>query len=244
MINTKFELEGIEEFTETAFQKKPFVFSTVHGAELLSWDDVNLLLEKDILDYPRVRLANDSNPAIRGYRGFVTYTLSVTGEAAPHVNRYSLLKNLQSGSTLIIDRCQAFFNKVMTATNYLNEKLQCRSGANLYCAWSSIPSFGIHFDNHDVIAVQIEGSKTWDIYPPTLIYPLQTDKCFELNPPTGKPLMSVTVSPGQAIYLPAGYWHNVSTESERSLHISFTVIRPRKIDVIKKLLIPSQNIRK
>lgn len=64
MINTKFELEGIEEFTKTAFQKKPFVFSTVHGAKLLNWDDVNLLLEKDILDYPRVRLANDSNPAI------------------------------------------------------------------------------------------------------------------------------------------------------------------------------------
>lgn len=228
--------QEIEAFTRTAFQKKPYLFESVDVAGLLCWDDINHLLEKDILDYPRIRLANDSNPAIRGYRGFVSYTLSVTGEKSPHVNRYNLLKSLQSGSTLIIDRCQAYFENVRKVTDYLGSQLRCRSTANLYCAWSSTPSFGLHFDNHDVIAVQIEGVKMWDIHAPTHPYPLLSDKSFDFTPPPGEPMMTLKIEPGQAIYLPAGYWHNVRTEGERSLHISFPVIRPRKIDVIKTVL--------
>ncbi|MNO81627.1 Cupin superfamily protein [compost metagenome] len=160
----------------------------------------------------------------------------MTGEAAPHINRYSLLKNLQAGSTLIIDRCQAFFERALEATKYLNETFRCRSSANLYCAWNSTPSFGVHFDNNDVIAVQIEGIKKWDVYSPTRHYPLLSDKSFDHTPPAGAPIATYTIAPGQAIYLPAGYWHNVFTETERSLHISFPLVRPRKIDVLRSIL--------
>ncbi|MFN2993188.1 JmjC domain-containing protein [Serratia plymuthica] len=236
MTNDKFSIQGIEPFSIKEFQDRPYFFECVDGFDLLSWEDLNELLEKDIIDYPRVRLANDNNSLSRGYKGFITHTLSVTGDKSPHVNRYNLLKNLQNGSTLIIDRCQAFFKPVAIATEYFKEKLQCRSTANLYCAWSETPSFGNHFDNHDVIAIQIEGIKKWDIYRPTYPYPMLSDKSFNFSPPQESPYMTVDLSPGQAIYLPAGYWHNVSTQSERSLHISFPIIRPRKIDVIRTFL--------
>ncbi|MCP3750484.1 cupin domain-containing protein [Pseudomonas sp. SBB6] len=236
MDDMHFGLDDIDTFIQTAFQQEPYIFKSVSGYDLLDWQDINHLLEQDFLDYPRIRLANDSNPAIRGYKGFLTYSTTVTGELSAHINRYNLLKNLQSGSTLIIDRCHAFLQPVREATHYISEKLRCRASANVYCAWSSTPSFGKHFDNHDVIAIQIEGSKRWDIYPPTLPYPLLTDKSFDHTPPHGEPIMSVTLSPGQAIYLPAGYWHNVSTVSDRSLHLSFPIVRPKKIDVIKMVL--------
>lgn len=236
MENTHFSLTRMDDFVHSAFQKQPFLFEASSGYELVDWNAINHLLEKDIIDFPRVRLANDSNPAIRGFRGFMNYSLTVTGEKSPHVNRYNLLKNLQSGSTLIIDRCQAYFEPVRSVTDYLSRVLRCRASANLYCAWSSTPSFGIHFDNHDVIALQIEGNKLWDIYPPTHPYPMLSDKSFDFTPPEGPPQMTWKTAPGQAIYLPAGYWHNVRTEGDRSLHISFPVIRPRKIDVIKTIL--------
>ncbi|MGK3550343.1 hypothetical protein ACSLOE_30820, partial [Escherichia coli] len=43
-------------------------------------NDLNKLLEKDILHYPRVRMANDNFPEIRGYKGFIRYTYSQTGK--------------------------------------------------------------------------------------------------------------------------------------------------------------------
>ncbi|MCK9798853.1 cupin domain-containing protein [Pseudomonas sp. MAFF 302030] len=236
MKNISFRLPEIDIFIQDFFQKKPFMFQSIDGYEMVDWQAINRLLEKDILDFPRVRLANDNNPSIRGYKGFVNYSLTVTGETSPHINRYNLLKSLQGGSTLIVDRCQAFFEGALHATQYLNERLRCRSSANLYCAWSATPSFGVHFDNNDVIAVQIEGVKKWDIYAPTRHYPLLSEKSFDHTPPTGSPIATYTVSPGQAIYLPAGYWHNVFTESERSMHLSFPLVRPRKIDVIRSIL--------
>ncbi|ESN40838.1 JmjC domain-containing protein [Klebsiella variicola] len=236
MDNIIFSLPEMDNFICSAFQQHPFLFTASEGYKLIDWEMINHLLEKDILDFPRVRLANDSNPAIRGFRGFLNYSLTVTGEKSPHVNRYNLLKNLQSGSTLIIDRCQAFFEPVRLVTDYLSTTLRCRTSANLYCSWSATPSFGIHFDNHDVIALQIEGSKIWEIYSPTHPYPLLSDKSFDFTPPQGPPEMTWRTSPGQAIYLPAGYWHNVKTEGDRSLHISFPVIRPRKIDVVRSIL--------
>lgn len=231
-----FALPEMDFFIRSAFQKKPFVFESVTGHQLVGWGEINNLLEKDILDYPRIRLANDGIPSERGFKGFVTYTLTVTGETSPHINRYNLLKRLQTGSTLIIDRCQAFFERAQQAASYLSTHLRCRSGANLYCAWSSTPSFGAHFDNHDVIAVQIEGVKRWEVYAPTRPYPLLNDKSFDQTPPAGEPMLCHTLTPGQAIYVPAGYWHNVFTETERSMHISFPVVRPRKIDLIRMVL--------
>ncbi|MCN4406147.1 cupin domain-containing protein, partial [Escherichia coli] len=54
-------------------------------------------------------------------------------------------------------------------------------------------------------------------------------------PPNTSPDYEFDITPGQAIYLPAGYWHNVTTQSKHSLHISFTVIRPRRLELFKTL---------
>ncbi|MGK3325813.1 JmjC domain-containing protein, partial [Escherichia coli] len=41
----------------------------------------------------------------------------------------------------------------------------------------------LHFDNHDVIAVQIEGIKKWKVYNPTYSYPLEDERSFDYLPP-------------------------------------------------------------
>ncbi|MGX9522953.1 JmjC domain-containing protein [Vibrio mediterranei] len=229
-------LQDFDVFLKRSFQVKPQLLKYELHESLVDWDDINRLLEKDIIDYPRIRLANNNNELARGYKGFVSHTLSVTGEKSPHVNRYRLYKALQDESTLIIDRCQAYFPKVESLVEQFSRLLKCRASANLYATWASTPSFGVHFDNHDVIAIQIEGSKLWEIQHPTHPYPMLSEKSFDFEPPLGAPDFKMVTEPGQAIYVPAGYWHNVKSQSERSLHISFPIIRPRKIDVIKTFL--------
>lgn len=53
-----FALPEMDFFIRSAFQKKPFVFESVTGHQLVGWGEINNLLEKDILDYPRIRLAD------------------------------------------------------------------------------------------------------------------------------------------------------------------------------------------
>ncbi|MGK3550255.1 hypothetical protein ACSLOE_30195, partial [Escherichia coli] len=44
--------ENIEKFKKYNFQKYPFVFTDVNYKNLINWNDLNKLLEKDILHYP------------------------------------------------------------------------------------------------------------------------------------------------------------------------------------------------
>ncbi|MFZ8321252.1 hypothetical protein ACO1LD_13685, partial [Staphylococcus aureus] len=97
-------------------------------------------------------MANDNFPEIRGYKGFIRYTYSQTGDRTPHINRHQLYKCLRDGATLIVDRCQSFFESVDESRLWLSKELECTCSANLYAAFTATPSFGLHFDNHDVIA--------------------------------------------------------------------------------------------
>ncbi|MGK3325853.1 JmjC domain-containing protein, partial [Escherichia coli] len=54
-------------------------------------------------------------------------------------------------------------------------------------------------------------------------------------PPNTSPDYEFDITPGQAIYLPAGYWHNVTTQSKHSLHISFSSNLLRSFQLIKFL---------
>lgn len=183
-MNNSFQLPCLDDFIENSFQKKPYIFENLNYHSLVSWNEINSLFEKDILNYPRVRMANNSIPEMRGYGGFIRYSMSATGDKTPHINRYQLYKCLSDGATLIIDRCQSFFKNIDIARNWLAENLSCTSSANLYAAFTSNPSFGLHFDNHDVIAVQIEGTKRWEIHKPTRTYPLSTERSFDFDAPS------------------------------------------------------------
>ncbi|WP_039032646.1 JmjC domain-containing protein [Leclercia adecarboxylata] len=226
----------MEKFRLEHFQKSPFVLTGVDASKLVSWQALNKTLEKDILHYPRVRLANDNWPEMRGYGGFVRYSYSQSGDRTPHINRHQLYKCLREGATLVLDRCQAFFDSVDHMRQWLSSQLECSCSANLYAAFTPTPSFGLHFDNHDVLAVQIEGIKRWTVHKPTYSYPLEHERSFDFIAPKTEPDFIFDVEPGQAIYLPAGYWHNASTQTSRSLHVSYTIIRPRRLDIFRTLL--------
>ncbi|WP_205287893.1 JmjC domain-containing protein, partial [Escherichia coli] len=58
---------------------------------------------------------------------------------------------------LILVRCLSLFVSFYDSRLWLSKELVCTCSANLYAAFRATPSFGLHFDNHDVIAVQIEG---------------------------------------------------------------------------------------
>ncbi len=79
--------------------------------------------------------------------------------------------------------------------------------------------FGIHFDNHSVWILQVEGTKRWffadtpEIEAPisNCIYPLARPSVrlpwYRVPHPDGATLHEVVLEPGDVLYLPAGTWH-------------------------------------
>ncbi len=85
--------------------------------------------------------------------------------------------------------------------------------------------FGVHFDNHSVWILQMEGSKRWFYsetpevpYPLTnLIYPLRQDTFrlpwYTVARPDRSTFTEVVLEPGDVLYLPAGAWHETQAGS-------------------------------
>jgi hypothetical protein len=85
----------------------------------------------------------------------------------------------------------------------------------------------VHYDDHDLIVVQLRGTKRWYISTKPTLLPNPWRGLSEETPDLG-PHETVDVSPGDVLYLPRGTYHSVDSSTE-SLHlaIGFTPLTVR-----------------
>ncbi len=91
---------------------------------------------------------------------------------------------------------------------------------NAYASWTGQEGFGTHWDDHDVVVWQVDGAKRWQVFGPTRRWPMHRD-VEEPPVPSGPPVAEFVMNPGDVLYLPRGWWHNVrASEGVRSLHLT------------------------
>ncbi|MFJ9026470.1 cupin domain-containing protein [Streptomyces sp. NPDC102259] len=102
----------------------------------------------------------------------------------------------------------------------LERDLRTRVQANLYASWTNTEGFGVHWDDHDTVVVQLDGAKRWRIYGTTRPFPLYRDIEDPGEAPT-EPVADLVLWPGEILYVPRGVWHAVSADQgTRSLHVT------------------------
>ncbi|QVN20485.1 JmjC domain-containing protein [Burkholderia pyrrocinia] len=221
------------DFLSEGLNLRPYAFDSINVDRIATWDEVNSLLSSGLIDYPRIRIAAAGNDYSRGYNGFLRYSISERGERRPRVVPGVLRKVLSDGCAIIIDNCEAFFPGVSALTEEISDSFCCRTWANLYVSPKGPGGFGCHFDDHDVFAIQIHGVKRWVVYAPTYHSPNRGDKSFHFPLPKGEPLKEYTLSTGDGLYLPFGYWHDVEAISDISMHVTIGLDFVRRADVLK-----------
>lgn len=213
----------------------PQKFINIPTERIASWTEVNDMLGSGLLEYPRIRIANLENPYTKAFCGFSRTSLSERGGKLSRLIPAMIYKSIQDGCTIIIDDCGDFLPGVKQLAAEVQENFGCQAWANLYISPNGKSGFGCHFDDHDILAIQLDGSKTWTIHSPTYHAPDRGDKSFHLPKPNGKPLTIESMNVGEAIYLPFGYWHDVETTSEISLHVTIGMDFVRRADVIQQI---------
>ncbi|MGY8685921.1 cupin domain-containing protein [Bradyrhizobium sp. UFLA05-153] len=109
-----------------------------------------------------------------------------------------------------------------------------RVEANVYAAGpAGTEAFPMHWDDHDVMVLQLAGSKDWEIAPATLDAPLIGAPGEDVLAPALHERK--TVARGDLLYLPRGWWHRAVARGEGSLHISFGIARPLRLDLLRAL---------
>ncbi|MFE2043473.1 JmjC domain-containing protein [Streptomyces sp. NPDC059477] len=187
-------------------------------AGLLDWDDVNEILARHRLEAPRLRLSVNGVAVPSD-----AYTVREVARRRTVWNRLhpaALHEQLAKGATLVIDSFDELHPGVQSLAGSLETALRSRVQVNLYASWTATEGFGVHWDDHDVVVVQVDGRKRWRIYGPTRVAPTYRDVA-EAEMPPEEPIAEFVLVPGDVLYLPRGWWHAVSaSEGERSLHLT------------------------
>lgn len=105
---------------------------------------------------------------------------------------------------------------------------------NCYLSTGLSPGFGAHWDDHDVLIVQVNGSKYWEVRTPTQLAPLR-EVCESDD--FGDVVWSGVLEPGLALYIPRGWAHEVrGFDGSLSFHLTVSIRRPTGLDILERAI--------
>jgi ribosomal protein L16 Arg81 hydroxylase len=183
---------------------------------IISWAQLNSILEKQHLDFSRLKLVQNGK-AIATDR----YLRSFNG--GQQLKLGSLVNCLSEGATLILDSVHEYANGVDEVALACEEMLSAPTTVNLYASWRTQNGFDVHWDAQDTLILQVSGRKHWKVYQPTRLHPLR-DERVKPAPPTAAPAWDEVLEQGEALYLPRGWWHIAHPLNEPSLHLTVTIV--------------------
>ncbi|MCX4591227.1 cupin domain-containing protein [Streptomyces sp. NBC_01549] len=195
---------------------------TADTAGLFSWDDLNRIIATQRLEPPRLRLSMDGEMVpLHRYAIPTTNRRAVTWSRIQPADFHAQLKD---GASLVLDAVEKIHPVVGAAAEGLERFLGTSVQANAYASWTDREGFGLHWDDHDVVVVQVHGSKRWRLYGSTREAPTFRD-VESPDRPEGDPVADIVLAPGDVLYLPRGWWHAVTADQgTESLHLTFGMV--------------------
>ena len=156
--------------------------------DFFGWDDVTHMLNYSGVGFPTVMLVDDKK--------------SLPAEALQRADRW-----LKQGATLVVNHLQNFDPVIERFASALGKDLNAPVNVNSYTSWPAKQGFDSHYDRHDVFIIHLAGSKNWQVFEPTYLYPVERQTGPQGAPPQTEPYLECEMTPGDVLYIPRGHWH-------------------------------------
>jgi cupin superfamily protein len=193
-------------------------------AELLTWPALNGILSTHQLCAPRLRLFRDGAQV-----PVADYTRRDPAAEHDALVPDALYRELRDGASLVLDSIDQLHPAIAEAADDLMRLVRELVQVNLYLVWGGRQGFDVHWDDHDTVIVQVQGSKYWTVHGPGRRYPMKVDADHTHRPPETV-IWEGTLRPGEIIHVPRGWWHSVRGTGEMSMHLTFGFTRRTGID--------------
>lgn len=158
---------------------------------------------------------------------YYTDSVSPRGQSIPMVNMRSLGRLLDEGATLILDQANVFDPTMEVACRALQWWSHERVQVNAYLTTNDAAGFPLHWDDHDVVIVQVAGEKEWEVRGTSRPAPMYRD-ADPNSTPTDEIVWSGVMRTGDVMHIPRGHWHQATrtgSGSGKSLHVTFGVTK-------------------
>lgn len=138
-----------------------------------------------------------------------------------------------SGCSLVLDGVGKMSPMLANLCRGLEAFFGHRVNANVYLTPPGNQGFGMHYDTHDTLIIQIEGSKHWRVYNAPNELPLE-DRFFDKKVhAVGEVQLDIVMQPGDVLYIPRGYLHEGNANDELSLHVTLGLFPQKWYHVLK-----------
>src|ERR1700693_166068 len=140
------------------------------------------------------------------------------------------------GCSLIFDTIEPHSDPMARLCRALETYFRHRVSANVYMTPANSQGFAPHYDTHDAVILQIEGSKHWRVYGTPFELPLQSQQFDKKKHAVREPEREICLQPGDLLYIPRGMVHDAKAGDSFSLHVTLGLYPMLWIDILREAL--------
>jgi hypothetical protein len=181
-----------------------------------------------------------SSPQFRCFQGgvelhpdaYLANAVSRRGQSLSMARMDRLGKLIRSGCTIVLDSFDTFDPTMEVTCRALQWWSRELVQVNTYLTTNDAAGFDLHWDDHDVMIVQLGGEKLWEVRGASRAVPMYRD-AEPNSEPSNDIVWSGTMRPGDVMHIPRGYWHQATRTDKGdgySLHITFGFVKRTGVD--------------
>ncbi|AXA92726.1 JmjC domain-containing protein [Massilia sp. YMA4] len=220
-----------DEFQSGFFEKKPLL---LEGAFTPPGDPVRIIDNAlDVVDPEETYLKVLKNAERIDQRQLIEEYTDI-GIRRRRIRKEALYRCLADDASLVLNRIDLYSQAVSDICLQVSRFARAQASANAYVSFGREPATDIHWDRHDIFAVQMFGEKRWLVYEPTFQLPLNSQVSAEKKAQAPQtPVLDIVLKAGDVLYLPRGWWHKVAPVDNRpTFHLAVGAHTPLLLDYL------------
>lgn len=224
---------AVDEFAAQYWGRQPKVSRTSGFADLFSADAVDELLTQRGLRTPFLRMARDG--AVLPAKRF-TAPGGAGARIADQADAAGVYREMADGATLVLQGLHRTWGPLRTFARTLVTDLGHPVQVNAYITPAGSQGFAAHYDTHDVLVLQIAGTKRWRLHEPVVPHPersWETVRDRVADRARQQPFLEQDLEPGDCLYLPRGWLHSATAQSELTIHLTVGIHAITAADVLR-----------
>jgi ribosomal protein L16 Arg81 hydroxylase len=145
-------------------------------------------------------------------------------------------RDFADGYTIVLENIQRYVRTLASLLHSIEVELNFAAQVNAYITRPESQGFVCHYDDHDVLILQIRGSKNWHIYDGVDIAPHQMSQHVPVDSSALPPPTDIRLETGDLLYLPRGRVHAAEATSDVSVHLTLGLYAPTLMLLVTRAL--------
>lgn len=182
--------------------------------ELLTLDDIDRILTTQESKHREVSVVNAAKKILKSEYVYADNSVKVDQVFRLH----------EAGATIILNHLHRRHAPLADLCAALELEFSAGFQTNIYVTPPTARGFRPHFDTHDVLVLQIAGSKQWQLYGTPVALALKGHGEHARQDEPGPATETFELKAGDTLYIPRGLVHDAVSTDETSLHITIGIL--------------------